>query len=80
MNEETITITLGDVSTLLQIIDVVSQRGAIQGQEMHGVGLMRNKLDAFLKQNEKGEQDERGIQGVKGDNGPQGTVQDKVVK
>ena len=48
--EQEAVITLGDISTLLQIIDVVSTRGGFQGQELAGVGMLRNKLEAFLRQ------------------------------
>jgi hypothetical protein len=49
--EQEVNITLGDLSTLLQLIDVVSSRGGIQGQELAGVGMLRNKLEAYLRQN-----------------------------
>tara|TARA_R110000803_G_scaffold79661_2_gene145333 strand:- start:1721 stop:2008 length:288 start_codon:yes stop_codon:yes gene_type:complete len=48
--EQEVVITLGDLSTVLQIIDVVSQRGGFQGQELAGVGTLRNKLETFLRQ------------------------------
>ena len=48
--QQEVDITLGDISTILQIIDVVSQRGGFQGQELAGVGMLRNKLEAFLRQ------------------------------
>lgn len=48
--QQEVVINLGDISTVLQIIDVVSQRGGFQGQELAGVGMLRNKLEAFLRQ------------------------------
>ena len=48
--EQEVVISLGDLSTVLQIIDVVSQRGGFQGQELAGVGTLRNKLEAYLRQ------------------------------
>lgn len=48
--EQEVVINLGDLSTVLQIIDIVSQRGGFQGQELAGVGTLRNKLEAFLRQ------------------------------
>jgi hypothetical protein len=69
MNEDAITITLGDVASMVQLIDVVSQRGAIQGSEMMGVGQLRNKLETFLKENEKTEEGK-----------PEGPLQEKLVK
>jgi hypothetical protein len=49
--EQKVELTLGDISTVLQIIDVVSTRGGFQGNEMAGVGTLRNKLEAYLRQN-----------------------------
>ena len=57
--EQEAVITLGDISTLLQIIDVVSTRGGFQGQELAGVGMLRNKLEAFLRQ--KGPKQPEGV-------------------
>ena len=48
--QQEVEITLGDLSTILQVIDVVSTRGGFQGQELAGVGMLRNKLEAFLRQ------------------------------
>lgn len=49
--QEVVNVTLGDIATVVQIIDVVSRRGGIQGNEMAGVGILRNKLELFLQQN-----------------------------
>lgn len=49
--EQQVSITLGDLSTVLQLIDVVSTRGGFQGNEMAGVGMLRNKIEAYLRQN-----------------------------
>lgn len=49
--EQPVSITLGDLSTVLQLIDVVSTRGGFQGNEMAGVGMLRNKIEAYLRQN-----------------------------
>ena len=49
--EQQVSITLGDMSTVLQLIDVVSTRGGFQGNEMAGVGMLRNKIEAYLRQN-----------------------------
>jgi len=57
--EQEVVINLSDLSTLLQIIDVVSQRGGFQGQEMAGVGMLRNKIEAFLRQ--KGPKQPEGV-------------------
>lgn len=41
-------LTVQDLQTLKQIIDVASQRGAFKPNEMMAVGTTYNKLDAFL--------------------------------
>lgn len=78
--EEEVVINLGDLSTLLQIIDVVSQRGGFQGQELAGVGMLRNKLETFLRQ--KGPKQPEGVgaedAGVDTTN-PDAPLADKVV-
>jgi hypothetical protein len=42
-------LSLQDISASVQVIDVVSQRGAIQGNELTAVGQLRDKLVAFLE-------------------------------
>lgn len=41
-------ISLNDLQTLLQIIDLSSERGAFKGPELSQVGATRDKLAAFL--------------------------------
>lgn len=49
--QEKVVINMNDLSTVLQLIDVVSTRGGFQGNELAGVGMLRNKLEAYLRQN-----------------------------
>tara|TARA_B100000795_G_C22757100_1_gene421984 strand:+ start:501 stop:776 length:276 start_codon:yes stop_codon:yes gene_type:complete len=42
-------LALSDVRACVTIIDIVTKRGAFEGSEMAEVGLVRNRLDAFLK-------------------------------
>ena len=49
--EQAVQISLQDIATVVQMIDVVSRRGAFEGNEMAGLGMLRNKLEAFLRQN-----------------------------
>lgn len=49
--QQKVTLNLGDISTVLQIIDVCSTRGGFQGNELAGVGMLRNKLELYLRQN-----------------------------
>ena len=77
--EQEITITLGDLSTVLQLIDVVSTRGGFQGNEMAGVGMLRNKIEAYLRQNAP--QQDQGVaeQGVDVEAPAEGPLADKLV-
>ena len=44
------TISLSDIKGVIQIIDVVTKRGAFNGDEMADVGRIRNSLATFLVQ------------------------------
>ena len=43
-------LTVQDLAGLVSIIDVVSQRGAFRGEELAGVGQMREKLVAEVQE------------------------------
>lgn len=45
-------ITLQDLSVIISIIDVCSERGAFKGNELMVVGQLREKISAFVKQNQ----------------------------
>jgi hypothetical protein len=78
--EAPVTVSLGDIATVLQIIDVVSRRGAIQGNEMAGVGTLRNKLELFLNQNDvKTQQDGQRDANVETTEVPEGPLTGKLV-
>lgn len=58
---EKVELSLNDIALCLLVIDTVSQRGAIRGDEMADVGALRNRLKAFLdsmKPTEEPEQSE----------------------
>jgi len=40
------------ITLAVQLIDVASARGAIRGEEMAAVGILRQRFSAFLKANE----------------------------
>lgn len=42
-------ITLQDMVTMVNIIDVCSERGAYKGNELSVIGQLREKLAAFVK-------------------------------
>lgn len=48
-------ITLQDLSVIVSIIDVCSERGAFKGNELMVVGQLREKISAFVKQNQPAE-------------------------
>ena len=53
-NEETrVSLSLGDLQTVLSILDVCSQRGAFKGGELEDIGKLYNHIETFVKQNKK---------------------------
>jgi hypothetical protein len=46
-----VNITLQDLATIVNIIDVCSQRGAFKGEELSVVGQVREKVAAIVKAN-----------------------------
>lgn len=45
-------LTLGDIATTVQIIDLCSKRGAFEGQELEAVGGLRSRVVKFLEANQ----------------------------
>ena len=41
-------LSLQDIATMVQIIDIVSRRGGFEGPELESVGGLRNRTVAFL--------------------------------
>jgi len=41
-------LSLQDIATMVQIIDVCSKRGGFEGQELEAVGSLRNRVVKFL--------------------------------
>ena len=44
-------LSLQDIATSVQIIDICSRRGGFEGQELEAVGALRTRLVAFLEAN-----------------------------
>lgn len=42
-------LTINDIAAVVQIIDIVSARGAFRGDELSQVGQLRDKYAAFVK-------------------------------
>ena len=49
VQEQAPTLSLNDIANVVQVIDMVSTRGAIRGEELAPVGILRERLVAFLK-------------------------------
>lgn len=76
--QEPVQISLQDIATVVQVIDVVSRRGAFEGNEMAHMGMLRNKFAEFLRQNQP--QSESGQQGEMPANAPTGaSLAEKVM-
>lgn len=45
-------LTLGDIATMVQIIDLCSKRGGFEGQELEAVGGLRSRVVKFLEANQ----------------------------
>jgi len=62
VEEATVTDTPGiglqDIAACVQIIDIVTKRGAFEGAELADVGTVRNRLTAFLDANKPPEAEE----------------------
>lgn len=42
-------LTINDIAAAVQIIDIVTSRGAFRGEELSQVGALRDKYAAFVK-------------------------------
>lgn len=59
-NQEPVQLSLNDIATFVQVVDIASRRGAFEGREMQGVGTLRNKVEAFLQQQAQNGQNAEG--------------------
>ena len=48
---EPVQLSLQDIATMVQIVDVCSKRGGFEGPELEAVGGLRNRIVAFLNAN-----------------------------
>jgi hypothetical protein len=57
--EETVAgLSLQDLASMVQVIDLCSQRGAFQGSELEAVGALRGRIQSFVAANTPAEEDE----------------------
>ena len=45
---ENVQLSLQDIATMVQVIDIVSRRGGFEGNELESVGGLRNRIVTFL--------------------------------
>ena len=48
---EPVQLSLQDIATMVQIIDICTKRGGFEGPELEAVGGLRNRIVAFVNQN-----------------------------
>ena len=58
--EESVQLSLQDIATMVQIIDICSKRGGFEGQELEAVGGLRNRTVTFLNAASKGSETPEG--------------------
>jgi len=51
-------LSLQDLASAVQIIDLCSQRGAFQGSELEAVGALRGRLQSFVGANTPSEEEQ----------------------
>lgn len=80
--QEPVQLSMQDIATFVQIIDLASRRGAFEGREMAGVGVLRNKTEMFLRQQAQmqGQQPPQGRMPEAPADVPDGPMADKVVQ
>jgi len=59
-----VSLGIGDLASVVQIIDVCSQRGAFQGSELEAVGALRGRIQQFVKANTPAEETEESEESV----------------
>ena len=52
--EQQVQLSLQDIATMVQIIDICSKRGGFEGPELEAVGGLRNRIVTFLNAASKG--------------------------
>ncbi len=51
---EAVQLSLQDIATMVQIIDICSKRGGFEGPELEAVGGLRNRVVTFLNEASEG--------------------------
>jgi hypothetical protein len=67
--QQPLQISLGDLQVAVEIIDVVTKRGAFNGDELQSVGALRNKFVAFVQANTPKDKNQPAPAAAKSDEG-----------
>ena len=51
-------LSISDLASMVQVIDLCSQRGAFQGSELEAVGQLRGRIQSFVQANSPAEEEE----------------------
>jgi hypothetical protein len=51
--EQKVSLSLGDLQAVMNLIDLCSSRGAFRANELEGVGRLHNHLGMFIKQTQE---------------------------
>jgi hypothetical protein len=54
-------LTINDIAAALQVIDIVTARGAFRGEELSQVGMLRDKFAAFVKASQEAQATEETV-------------------
>lgn len=50
MENQQVNLSLNDIASFVQIVDMASRRGAFEGRDLAQIGMLRNKTELFLRQ------------------------------
>jgi len=60
--EQDVQLTLNDMAAVVQIIDVVTKRGAFEGTELEAVGVLRNRFAKFVEAKSPKQEEGEGVE------------------
>lgn len=63
MTEE-IQLSLNDIAAAVQVIDVVTKRGAFEGAELEAVGILRNRFVKFIESKQPKQEEGEAVEQV----------------
>jgi hypothetical protein len=61
---EQVQLSLNDIAAVVQIVDVVTKRGAFEGPELEAVGILRNRFAKFVESQQPPKEEGEGVEKV----------------